>query len=59
MEDSGHADMGAEVFGIHAKVFQGGGDTRKHQVVNKRLMIPCEESECVGEREGHQKVLDG
>lgn len=42
VEVRGHADMGAEVFGIEAKIFQGAGDTGKHQLVNKGLMIPCE-----------------
>lgn len=58
VEDCSHADMGAEVFGVHGKVLQGGGNTSKHQVVNKRLMIPGEDSECIGESEGYQEVLD-
>jgi len=58
MEESGHADMGTKVCGIQAKVFQGGGNTRKHQLVNKGLMIPGQESEFIGKGKGHQEVLD-
>lgn len=58
MQDCGHTDIGAQVFGILAKVFQGGGNTRKHQLVNKALMIPGQESEFIGKGKGHQEVLD-
>ena len=58
MQDCGHADIGAQVFGIQTKIFQGAGNTSKHQVVNKRLMIPNKGPEFMGEGKGHQEVFD-
>ena len=58
VEDGGHADLGAEVFGFEAKVFEGGGYTIKHQVVDKGLMVPGQEPEFIREGEGYQEILD-
>lgn len=45
MQDCGHADVGAEIFGIYAKVFQRAGSARKKKVVDEGLVIPCQESQ--------------
>ena len=57
MQHRGHADVGAKIFGICAKVFQGAGSAGKKKVINKRLVIPGQESELKGQRKGCQEVL--
>jgi len=58
MEDGGHADIGAEMFGILAKVFQGADGGVKEDVVDSGLMTPGERSEFKGQGEGDHEVLD-
>ena len=58
MQYCGHTDVGAEIFGIYAKVFQRAGSARKKKVVNEGLVVPCQESELIGERKGCHEVLN-
>jgi hypothetical protein len=58
MQDCGHADVGSEIFGIYAKVFQRAGSARKKKVVDEGLVIPCQESELIGKRKGCQEIID-
>jgi len=58
MQYCGHADIGAEVFGIHAEVLQRAGSARKKEIISEGLVVPCQESELIGERKGCHEVLN-
>jgi hypothetical protein len=57
MQHCGHADVGAKIFGIQAKIFQCAGSTRKKKVINKGLVIPRQESQLIGKRKGDHEVF--
>jgi hypothetical protein len=58
MKNHGHADVGAKVFGIGAKVFQRADSASKEKMINEALVIPDEGSELLGKREGCHEVLN-
>ena len=58
MQNSGHANIGAKIFGICSKVFQSARSARKHKVINKRLVIPGQESEFKRKCESRHEVVD-
>ena len=58
VQNRGHTNIGAQVFGIYAEVFQGAGNACNQKVVNERLVIPDQESDFIGERKGRHKVIN-
>ena len=58
MQNCGHTDVGAKIFGIYTEVLQRAGSACKKKVVNDGLVIPCQEPEFIGKREGCHEVVN-
>jgi len=59
VQDCGHPDVGPEILGIYAKIFERAGSACKEKVLNEGLVIPCQGSQFIGKRKGCQGVVNG